>query len=407
MTMHIERAVVTNFKRIKGVDITMSGDEVVLSGKNFQGKSSFIDAIWNTLAGKQSVVTMPIREGESKASSVITLTDPTDGSGYVVTRTWKGNSSKLTVRAKGSKADLNPPQDILNGLIGKFAFDPMSFTMMSTAKQRDTLMGLVGIDLAEHDAKRDATYKERTVLGREVTRAKGALESMEEPAGNVPTSPVSVNDLLGELRSAEDSQERVRHIRVKYTDVQDTIATLREKLSHAEQRLVELAHEGRTADAAAIDPEPIRAKLSRVEELNSAFHEAEQYRTREADVEGLVEVYEKLTASIKVMDEHKAAVLASAKLPIDQLSFDDKGVLYKGVPLSQSSAAELREVSFAMAIAMDPELRVCCIKDASLFDEESLAHIRELAERNDFQLVLELVGDYEGATAIFEDGEVK
>lgn len=406
MTMYIERAVVTNFKRIKGVDITSDGGEITLSGKNFQGKSSFIDAIWNALGGKQRAVTKPVKEGEKKASAAITIVDD-DGDGYVVTRTWNGTSSKLVVKTKGGKAALTAPQDILDGLIGKFAFDPMAFTTLSTNAQRDVLMDLIGIDLEAHDDERANKYDERTEVGRDKKRAQGNLDSLEAPAKDVPTEAVSIASLAQQVQDAETSQRVIELCRSDYQKTKDRIKSIQIQLATEKEHLVDIGREGAEAVAQSIDPEPLREQLNSAEEVNQQVRDAQQYREAAKDVEECDDLYEALSDDIKAMDAERAEILSSAKLPIDRLSFDDTGVLYKEVPLSQASAAELREVSFAMAVAMDPELRVCCIKDASLFDEEQLQHIRDLAGEHNFQLVLELVGDHSGATAHFEDGEVK
>ena len=40
-----------NYKRLKAVEITPDGNMVVIGGRNAQGKSSVLDAIWAALGG--------------------------------------------------------------------------------------------------------------------------------------------------------------------------------------------------------------------------------------------------------------------------------------------------------------------------------------------------------------------
>lgn len=51
------------FKRLTAVDITPAGNTVIISGKNGQGKSSVLDAIWLALGGgaaaKDSEMSIP------------------------------------------------------------------------------------------------------------------------------------------------------------------------------------------------------------------------------------------------------------------------------------------------------------------------------------------------------------
>ncbi|HAY44081.1 MAG TPA: hypothetical protein DCY59_11295, partial [Micrococcaceae bacterium] len=61
--------------------------------------------------------------------------------------------------------------------------------------------------------------------------------------------------------------------------------------------------------------------------------------------------------------------------------------------------------SLAMAIALNPGLRVIRIADGSLLDSDSLELIRDQAAEHDFQIWIEMVGDRDDAYVI-EDGEV-
>lgn len=129
-------------------------------------------------------------------------------------------------------------------------------------------------------------------------------------------------------------------------------------------------------------------------------------REKQAEKANLREVYEGLTQRLTELGEQKAQALADAKFPVDGLTFDDTGVLYRGVPLSQASSAEQIRVSLAMGMALNPRLRVLMIKDGSLLDEDSMAAIREQVTEGGYQLWLERVGDADQGAVIIEDGQV-
>jgi hypothetical protein len=114
-----------------------------------------------------------------------------------------------------------------------------------------------------------------------------------------------------------------------------------------------------------------------------------------------------LTAEIEALDKRKGDALLSAKFPIDGLSFDNNGVTFKGIPFSQCSSAERLRTSIAMAMAMNPKLRVIRITDGSLIDSKNMAIIEEMVKEKDFQCWIERV-DETGKIGIYiEDGEVK
>jgi hypothetical protein len=83
-------------------------------------------------------------------------------------------------------------------------------------------------------------------------------------------------------------------------------------------------------------------------------------------------------------------------------------VTFGGVPFSQASSAEQVRVSFAMACALNPTLRVVRIMDGSLLDSDSLGMIRQAAEAADMQVFIEMVGaaSDDPAAVVISDGEV-
>ena len=106
------------------------------------------------------------------------------------------------------------------------------------------------------------------------------------------------------------------------------------------------------------------------------------------------------------MDAAKAEALAGASFPIDGLAFDESGVTYQGVPFSQASSAEQIRVSLAMAMSLNPKLRVIRILDGSLLDADNLALITEAAVTADYQVWIERVSDPSETAVVIEDGEV-
>ena len=93
-------------------------------------------------------------------------------------------------------------------------------------------------------------------------------------------------------------------------------------------------------------------------------------------------------------------------MPISGLGFDDDGVTYQGVPLKQASAAEQLRVSVAMAMALNPKVRVIRITDGSLLDSDNLALIEQMAADQDFQVWIERVDETGTVGVVIEDGQV-
>jgi recombinational DNA repair ATPase RecF len=54
-----------NVKRLRAVTITPEGNIVEISGRNGQGKTSVLDAIWWAVSGTTHIQAVPIRKGEN------------------------------------------------------------------------------------------------------------------------------------------------------------------------------------------------------------------------------------------------------------------------------------------------------------------------------------------------------
>jgi hypothetical protein len=105
--------------------------------------------------------------------------------------------------------------------------------------------------------------------------------------------------------------------------------------------------------------------------------------------------------------EAKDQAIASAKMPVDGLSFGEDGVLLNGVPFEQASDAEQLRASVAIAAAMNPKLRVIRIRDGSLLDDDAMQALAAMAAERDLQIWIERVGEHVNTFGVvIRDGAV-
>lgn len=394
--MKIIRLTAENVKRLKAVEINPNGTVQVITGRNAQGKTSVLDAIWLALGGGTASrgTARPIRDGEDHASVTLDLGD------LVVTRTWKGDKTTLAVTSPDG-ARYSSPQSVLDALVGRLSFDPLEFTRLSAREQVAALLDLVELDIdpVALDAERRRLYDERTRVGQQGK----ALGEIPAPTPDVPTEELSALDLIAEIRSAEDRNRSILAARSSVSSWMDRIADLQRELSRAEEAL--RAAES-TASAELVDTGALNESLSRIEETNRLVRANADLRAKAAEHDRLSGQYRQLTDQIEALDARKAEALARAKFPVDGLGFDEAGVTYRGVPFSQSSSAEQIRVSLAMAMSLNPKLRVIRILDGSLLDADNLALITEMAAAGDYQVWVERVADGSGVGVVIEDGEV-
>lgn len=423
MPLHIVNLVAENYKRLVAVDITPDGNIVTLSGRNAQGKSSVLDAIFAALAGGEAsrATKQPIRDGQDVAVVRLDLGD------YIVTRRWTDDDAgSLTVEtpptADGRKQKYSSPQKLLDELVGKRAFDPLAFTRMSPAEQVATLVATVELpfDPAELDRERAGVFDQRTEINRAVKQLEGQLAGLPKPVDGTPEVEVSAADVIREFDLAREHNTaldlKMRNLEILQGDAERAgfrVEQLEEELKQARESAA--AADDRYAAAAAefklaperIDTAEISERLQKVEQTNVAVRAGQEHRRVAAQLAAKREEATQFTLALQAIDKRKSDALSAVKFPIDGLSFDESGVLYKGIPFSQASAAEQLRVSAALAMATNPQLRILQVRDGSLLDSDSMQVLTELAEQNEFQVWVEVVDESGQVGIVIEDGRVR
>ncbi|MFW6333386.1 MAG: AAA family ATPase [Thermodesulfobacteriota bacterium] len=402
--MKIIKLEAENVKRLQAIEITPEGSIVGIGGKNGAGKSSVLDSIMYALAGKAALPDSPIREG---ARSAIIKTDLGE---LRVARTITKNGGSLTVtNADGGR--VSTPQTILNDLASKFTFDPLAFTNLAPSKQLETLKALVGVDFTDLDDKRQIAYEERTDYNREVKRLEDVIADLKPkiPA-ETPDNPIDILSIMQDLRSLEEKNRQTEKRNDRIHQVKKEIEFKLEELERLNQELDALQDELEEITTDPIKYEDLTTltlQAQNAEKINAAVKSKQDLEKAKAELERCREEAMERTKIITEVDERKRSELAAAEFPVPGLGFDDDGILLNGLPFSQASSAEKLRVSVAMGIAMNPRLRVLLIRDGSLLDNESLAIIKEMAEKSDAQIWIERVGEGEECQVIIEDGSIK
>jgi hypothetical protein len=99
--------------------------------------------------------------------------------------------------------------------------------------------------------------------------------------------------------------------------------------------------------------------------------------------------------------------MVSAKMPVDGLAFGEDCLLYNRIPLAQVSDSEKIKIGIAIAMKLNPTLRVIRITDGSLLDSDTMEDINKMVDAEGYQLWIEKVEDGGKVGIIIEDGSIK
>lgn len=421
-----------NVKRIKAVNITPQGNLVEITGRNGQGKTSILDAIWWAVCGAENVQAMPVRKGEKAAKVVLRLKD--DSRELVVTRKWRkhdeGDTTTELVVENAEGARFSKGQSTLNELIGDLSFDPLEFSRMTPREQFETLQQFVeGVDFAAIAAANKADYDRRTTANRLGKDARAAANAITVPEGT-PAEPVDVAAIGAAINDAHETNKELDERKRRRESAAAEVIELRRQSAAKKARCDELLAEIQRirdegvrlevqADGlqekldnaeplpAPVDLAPLNAQLAEAGEVNRQVERAKQKAAHTATAEKYEAESKALTQAIETRDTEKRAAVAAAAMPVPGLGFGDGFVLMNDIPFEQASDAERLRVSVAIAMAANPKLRVIRVRDGSLLDPEALQLLGEMCTANDFQCWIETVAGNGKDAFVIEDGHLK
>jgi DNA repair exonuclease SbcCD ATPase subunit len=403
-----------NIKRLIAVEIRPDTNLVQITGKNGQGKTSVLDAIWWALTGKSNVQAVPIRKGAERA--VIRL----DIGEFRITRTFtakEGGEYTTTITVDtDAGARLASPQDVLNAIVGDLAFDPLEFIRLKPKEQFDLAKAFVpGIDFAALAKEDKDEYDRRTDLNRSVKALRAQAEGIQVPAGQV----AQVMDLsalekqLGEAAEHNTMVERRRNQRQAFIDSiaarKEELADLQERIKGLETQIAEGEKKLKEAEALPdpIDTGKVMSKLEEGRRSNAHAHLAKRRADLNAEAAAAEDEALKLTRSMEKREEDKQKAIAAAKMPVHGLTFSGESVLFQGLPFDQASTSQQLRAGVAIAAALNPRLRVAFIRDGSLLDDDAMSWLQDWADEHDMQVWVERVDPSGSIGFVIEDGMLR
>lgn len=397
-----------NLKRLTAVRIEPDGNLVQITGKNGQGKTSVLDAIWWALAGTSNVQTTPIRKGEDQAIINLDLGDLKVRRKFIAQEDGSYTTS-ITVE-NGDGARFQSPQKMLDALVGQLSFDPLAFSRMKSADKVQALRSLVpdyDFDAAAVAHKED--FDERTIQNRKAKEAQAAAEAAGRELPDQIPEPVDTAAEMQALEAGIAHNERQADL-ARQRDVaagqvetlMRQITELKSQLTTAEARLEEMPE-----PEDEIDLDPIRDKIASAKEANAVVQRAAERDQHAAQAKAAREASEALTQRISDRKQAAQDAIANADLPVKGIEIIDGEVLLNGVPFEQASDAEQLSASIGIAMTLNPDLKVIRVRDGSLLDEDAMKVLASMADEADYQIWIERVDSSGSVGFVLEDGHLK
>jgi hypothetical protein len=433
---------ISNLKALRDISADFNGCTAIITGGNNKGKSTFLRSITDRIRGEKP--DLIVKQGEKEGKGIIELTTgekflwefDVDGKDKLTFSTKEGYKSKVTQE------------------IAKKFFPPLFDidTFISSAPKQQSLMlqKLVGLDFSAIDFEYQEAYNQRTALNKIAEADKLKLESFTP----IPEK-VEATDSAKLLKEKEEIRNRLNQLyldnkkandemRDKYN--KDVDSAKNEILIHnseqerkakaiesAEQLLeglqdlgyigseVKLFIDKLQADTLPpkryqelpqppyITPElpdsseiaAIDLKIAEVNDINAKAKLYADYQAVLIFVESSKADASNADVKVKDIQIRKEEIIKAAKMP-DGFTITDDGILIDGLPLNQNQISTSKYYCAALRLA---SLGLGEVKtlyfDASPLDNITLKEIEDWANKNDLQLLIEMV-DKQGGEINYE-----
>ena len=396
------------------MDFPSSG-AISIGGANGSGKTSLKQFLEAAFGGKNACPDMPVRKGEKKALGKLTL----DDEGRCVTvevEVGEDREMRAVVRQAGGPP-FKAPATMLKAMVNGFSFDPFAMFKLTGRPFRDKLLECLGVDFNDLEAKAEEIKAERTRVGRDVHGRETLIAGMPEYAG-VPAEEQSASELAGKMQEGMKTNENRRkwveslaEWEQEIGDAKAEVDRLKAALKAAEARVNVAEGKAATAKSAVtalkeIDLAPLRAALDNIDAINKKVRANKQRAAAVEQFRADHEKYAELGEALKAIDGQKQARLASAKAPVDGLTFTDDGVFFHGLPLNQESGSGQMIRAVELVAALNPKLRCICIDDGERLMQGRLEELDAWAIAKGFQVFIFRASVGQECEFIMVDGHV-
>lgn len=394
---------IKNFKGLEDVQKEINGQNVYLIGKNGSGKTSFIDAVWGGLTGK-NLPEEPTHNGKKKGLIEIDL-----GDCIARTKFTKGKPTVFEIERKEyeKEADklMKAPRTYLESRIGMLNFDIAEFFAKSNLEQVRYFAKIMSVDFSDLDADIEEITESRKFDKRKLAEFENKNTWYKKE--DLERDFINVVDLSKKISDAKEKKETYKMVQDGIDERDKSIRTKEAEINQLQADIEALQGQVRYGalwlnidDNKPLGDDTIaklQEELENSDELNNAKREALEAKEAEAEIDNYKKMIEEQTEEIEKKRAEKAARI-SKNINVDGLTYDVNGerFLYEGLPFDGKQINTAAQLIAGMKIAstMLKELKILRV-DGSLIDKDNFDDVLAWSQENDIELFVELV-DREG-----------
>ena len=409
--MKIKNLMLKNFAKVSEISVNFDENITYLIGTNGAGKTTVgLNGIWFVMKGLaqkgDGVIAERFRfigpHGRT-AKGVMTIVDSAHGGLEIkISRKLLKNSIELKIEASdGRQLD----QKWLDSIFNSFLIDPVSFSRLSGKAQALEF----GADTASFDVKKKELYQERLLIGRDVERLQGVVDTTIKNAGGVPkkVEEVKVSDLMAEL----DKRQKVNEIRKAETK---RLVDIGKDAFHAEHRIDKLEAElvlerkilvdintnrndlaNKIQALKAVDEQEVKDQIAEADKVNKKAADYLVFLENQSSLKDEKICYTGKTDEIQENEKGRTKYLKSLDLPWPNISINDEGEFrLNDKPFKDPyfSTGEILKFGARIGSKLKDGLKYVYFPCSNNMDDKNREATFKTLVKEGFQVVAEFVG---------------
>lgn len=397
--MQIQNVNIKNFKGVRSYEGEIKGKNVYLTGANGSGKTSFIDAIWCGLTGKNLPPT-PITDDGKRGLIEIDL-----GDFIARTKFKKGRAAEFEIENKlfTEEADkfVRAPRSFMEQKLGILNFDINDFFKKSAAEQVKYYSKIMNEDFTDIDSEIEEIVESRKFDKRKLAEIGKDINYFNEDLAK--RDLVSVLELSKKLDIEKEKKVNYDRVVGGVGNRTSRIILLKEEIEQLQKELNDgekwVETKENQPDELAI--ESLKNEIQNSEKTNDEIREAKAAQKADQDTEELKNSIKEQNDAIELLKIQKAARI-SRLIKIDGLEYSiaEERFLWEGLPFDpkQTNTASQLIAGMKIGSTLLNELKILKV-DASLIDKVQFNKVLEWADNEGIELFVELV-DREAAKLV-------
>jgi hypothetical protein len=409
--MKVESIVINKFKAIDSFKGDVGGKNVYLIGGNGKGKTSFIDAVFSGVSGK-NFPPVPITDDGKKGSIEIDL-----GDFIARTKFKKGRPTEFELENKvyTDETDkfIKSPRSYMEQRIGIIDFDVNKFLALSDAKQVEYVAKNLDVDFSHIDAELEELYE-----GRKFDKKKLAELKIKEDYYKKEDAEKDLVDIVAISKQIEAETAKSANV----SKVQDGLDARKKRALEIEAEILALERERdgyvnietqftehgvlkqiedgkiwleRPENALMSDEDlaDLIQKRDNSTAINKVIQAAKDARAIDEEIATKESIIDTYNSDIEKQKEAKSKLLSKA-INMEGLTYStaEERFLFQGRPFDkhQTNTAAQLITGLKIASMMLKDLKILRV-DASLIDKAEFNKVLKWADENDIELFVELV----------------